>query len=343
VGVACLVVGAVVAWAVLTVLRPAEDPLEVSGFTYVTVAEGEVGSSINLNTVAAWSPVPAGSNQAAGVVTAVKVKPGDQVKPGAVLYTVDLRPVVIAAGAVPAFRDIGAGTHGADVRQLQRLLAAVGVYKGKADGKVGAGTVSAIKAWQKKSGFPVTGTVARGDVIFVPALPTRVSLDSEVIARGNTVSGGEKVVRTLPASPRFTVPVTDSQAGMMPAGTVVQIASPDGDVWDAVAGEQTTDEQSGTVTVALTGPDGGVICGEQCGQVPVTGEARLGSQIITVPTVQGLVVPSAALITDADGKTAVIDKKGTRHPVTVTASARGMSVIDGVDAGLDVHVPATNG
>ncbi|MEZ3162124.1 peptidoglycan-binding domain-containing protein [Microbacterium sp. BWT-B31] len=331
-----------VGWAAASVLSPAEDVLEATPFTFVEVAAGEVGSSIQLNTVAEWSPVPVGTNRAAGVVTTIGVAPGEEVVQGSVLYTVDLRPVVVSQGAVPAFRAIGAGAEGADVVQLQALLAARGVYDGPADGTAGSGTVGAIREWQKSMGMPQTGVIEPGDVIFVPTLPTRIALDEEVVFRGATLTGGEEVVRGLPAAPVFTVPVTGAQAAMMPAGTRVEITAPDGTVWTAFAGARASDPNSGTIDVALDGESGTVICADQCGQVPVTGEALLGSRIVTVAPVQGLVVPSAALVTEASGQTAVITADGQRVPVTVVASARGMSVVEGVEAGARVRVPATD-
>ena len=54
---------------------------------------------------------------------------------------------------------------------------------------------------------------------------------------------------------------------------------------------------------------------------------------------RGVVVPLAALITDADGSTAVIAADGQRLPVTVLARARGMAVVQGVRAGTSVRVP----
>ncbi|WP_239453520.1 MULTISPECIES: peptidoglycan-binding domain-containing protein [Microbacterium] len=338
---AFITAGGAVGWAAASVLTPAEDPMESSSFTYVAVKSGEVGSSLSLNTIAAWTPVPVGVNRAVGVVTEVVSAAGADVVQGSVLYRVDQQPVTIGQGAVPAYRSIGLDAEGADVGQLQRLLTAVGVYAGPDDGKAGQGTIAAVKRWQKALGVEQTGVIQVADVIFVPDLPTRVALDEKVIGRGLMVSGGEQTVRALPPAPEFTLPVTDAQAVMMPAGTRVEITSPDGSMWQAVAAEQIRDEQSGTVTVSLESPDGGAICGDQCGQVPVTGEARLVSTVVTVETVAGLVVPSAALVTAADGETAVIDDEGEPRPVTVVTSARGMSIIEGVPAGTRVRVPAS--
>lgn len=331
-----------VGWAAASVLTPAEDVLDATAFTYVSVEPGQVGSSIALNTVGTWTPAPIGVNRAAGVVTSVIVTAGDEVSHGSTLYTVDLRPVVVAQGEVPAFRAIGQGTQGPDVAQVQSMLAARGLYSGPTDGKAGAGTVAAIKAWQKAAGMPQSGVVEAGDVIFVPTLPTRVALDDDVVVRGASLAGGEHVLRGLPAAPDFEVPVTEAQAAMMPTGTRVEITSPEGVLWIAFAGGRMPDPESGTIKVTLEGEDGGVICGEECAQIPVTGEALLTSKIVTVPTVTGLVVPSAALVTGADGKVAVIGDDGEWTPVTVVASARGMSVIEGVAQGTRVRVPAAD-
>lgn len=342
-GALVLGVGVAVGASLVTVLRPAADPLEAVDHTYVEVVEGEVGSSLNLNTVAQWDPVPAGVSRATGTITQVLVEPGAEVSQGSELFRVDERPVVIAQGEVPTFRDVGEGATGADVRQVQQLLTDLGLYSGEVGGEAGAQTAAAIRAWQRDMGVEQTGVVQAGDVVFVPRLPTRVTLNTEVVARGAQLAGGEQVVSSLAEAPSFVVPVTDAQAAMMPAGTTVRITSPEQDVWEAVVTDQSVDPADGTVRARLAGVDGAVVCGDGCGQVPVTGEALLSSEIVIVPSESGLVVPSAAVVTSADGQTAVIDAAGERLPVTLVASARGMAIIDGVSAGTRVRVPAGAG
>jgi len=332
-------VGALGAWATFVILGPVDDPLEKQPFTYATVVEGEIEASLSLNTTAQWTPSPVGVNQASGVVTAIEVTAGDEVHQGQALFTVDLRPVVAAVGEVPAFRSIQQGTEGEDVAQLQQMLAAAGFYAGPLDGEAGVGTVSAIRGWQKSLGIQPTGVVEFGDVIFVPQLPSRIALDTEIIKRGNTLRGGEDAVQGLPRAPDFSVAATDAHAAMMPTGTRVEITSPEGDLWEATVTDQERDQQSQTTVVALAGVEDSVICGEQCGQVPVTGQSLLSSRIVTVEPVSGLVVPSAALVTAADGTIEVIDDADIRIPVKVVASARGMSVVEGVAAGSLVRLP----
>ncbi|MFM9878210.1 MAG: peptidoglycan-binding protein [Rhodoglobus sp.] len=339
-GLAIFVVGGGVGWAASTVLTPAQDVLDSTAYSYVEVVNGEVGSSMNLNTAAGWTPVPVGSNLASGTVTTVNIEAGQEVGAGATLYTVNLRPVVIAQGSIPAFQSLSDGSKGTDVAQLQGMLASLGFYMGPVDGGFGGGTASAVKAWQRSLGIDGDGVVQAGDIVFVPSLPTRVALDTEKVKRGASLSGGEPVVRGLPSAPTFRIPVTETQASLMPTGTRVEITGPAGETWEAYVLEQKTNEVSG-IDVILEGKDGAPICGDACGSIPVTGEAFLRSQIVTVEMVSGLTVPSAALLSRADGSLSVIDDEGEEHPVTVVTSARGMSVINGVPEGTMVRVPAT--
>jgi hypothetical protein len=57
--------------------------------------------------------------------------------------------------------------------------------------------------------------------------------------------------------------------------------------------------------------------------------------------VSGLTVPSSALLSKADGSVAVVDATGVEHEVTVISTAKGMAVIEGIAAGTDVRIPAT--
>lgn len=340
IGAVIAIIAAGAGWAIATVLDEPEEVLESTPFTFVEVVEGEVGSSINLNTVSEWTPVPVGVTLATGTVTTVNVEPGQEVVAGTVLFTVNLRPVVVAQGVVPGFRPLAVGTKGPDVAQLQQFLTSLSLYAGAPEGDFGASTAAAVRAWQLDVGVQATGVVEPGDLIFVPTLPTRVALDTDKIARGTTVTAGDAVVSGLPVSPVFSVPVTEQQAGLLATGTRVEITGPTGQAWEGFAGEQTTDA-NGLIHVALIGRDDSVICAEACAEIPVTEPLLLRSRVITVESVAGLTVPSAALVTDAVGTVSVIDGDGEARRVQVVTSARGMSVIEGVDAGLRVRVPAT--
>lgn len=340
VALAMVALGAACSWALLSVLRPAVEPREPAVSTYVSVVRGVISESVSLNAVAAWPEILAGINQASGIVTSIGIEPGEEVAPGATLFTVALRPVVIAQGEVPMFRQIADGAVGDDVGQLQVMLTELGHYRDVIDARVGPRTTAAIRRWQGELGVEKTGVVELGDLVFVPHLPSRIALNPEFIHRGASLTGGEEAVFSLPPAPVFRIPATEAQALIMPSGTTVEVTSPSGRVWRGVAGEQTRSAEDDSISVFVAGQGGSSLCADACGEVPAGEERTLLSRIVLVPEVEGLLVPSSSLVTTAEGETAVIGVDGERITVKVTASAKGMSVISGVPEGRRVRVPA---
>ena len=333
-----LLVGGVLGWAGATVFAPPPGVPTDRNYTFAAVEIREVGASIALMASAEWPTEPVGTNQAAGIVTSIAASPGESANPGDQLYTVDLRPVVVAQGAVPAFRSLARGASGADVQQLQAMLNALGNAT-VSSGTFDWATQTAVRSWQRAAGYPVDGVVQAGDIIFVPTLPTRVALDSASIYRGAQLSGGEAVLSQLPPQPDFEIPVTREQVPLIPLGTRVEISAPDGSLWVARVGRQRADGEQ--LELVLDSLDDGPICADSCALIDLGGPTLLSTTVVTVEPVTGLAVPSAALRSTADGSTVVIDDDGEQHTVVVTTSARGMSIVQGVKEGTRVRVPAS--
>lgn len=335
--VAAALAGASLVWAYGQVFD-SDSGLPSASYTLATAKPGKVGSSILLNTVADWPSHGLGINRAAGVVTSVPFRSGAAVTTGKVLYTVDLRPVVIAAGAVPAFRALSLSDEGPDVKQLQTMLSKQGFFTGTPDGEFDTETLYAVIAWQKVLGIDPNGVVDLGDIIFVPAdFPLRVTLDSSMLQAGATLVGGESVVAELPKAPRFVMPVTDTQAAVMPTGTRVIISGPKSRRWIAVVDSQTLDAENQQIELTLRSMSSRPICRDSCGAIPVTGNTRLSSKVVTLPTVRGLTIPVAAISSGQDGLH-VIDKSGKTVSVTVLGSADGVAVVEGLEEGQVVRI-----
>ena len=328
-------------WALSEVLRPASTPLAELPYTTVTIRDGELGHSMQLNAAATWETSPQGINRASGIVTAVAIEPGGNIQAGSMLYAVDQRPVIAGEGATPAFRNLHMADTGDDVAQLQRLLTGLGHFTGRADGTFGASTELAVKAWQRAQRMEPTGVVELGDIIYLDSLPTAAVLASDMVSRGKSLIGGEEVLDIVPASPTIRVHVTEIQESTITVGTEVNISSPGGTVWRALAGQRTRDEESNTTSITLTSADDQPLCADTCAEIPVEGETLLAVELVTTPTVQGLIVPAAAIATGADGVTFVVDSEGTRLPITIVTSARSLAVITGeeIASGLSVRVP----
>jgi peptidoglycan hydrolase-like protein with peptidoglycan-binding domain len=333
--VVALVVGGAGGWALRTVLAPAPDVLGKASYTVAEAKDGTVGQEFQLATTATWKRSSSVPNRSSGTVTSIELTGGERVASGDVLYRVDLRPVVAVEGKVPAFRDIGSGDAGADVEQLQELLVAKGYLHVDPDGKAGASTVGAIKAWQHDLGVKADGVARLGDVVFVPRLPSSLSLEG--ITVGSQIGSGTGSVGILGAVPDFTISITQDQAAMIPEGTRVDITHGK-ETWKAKVDH--VDDNGDSLATAVLAPVGDdPICGSDCGRIPVKPAASLDSDVVVVPKTSGVVVPTSALTTADDGGTVVVTDAGTVLPVKVTASAKGSSVDEGVTAGTHVRTP----
>jgi peptidoglycan hydrolase-like protein with peptidoglycan-binding domain len=272
------------------------------------------------------------------VVTSVAIVPGDDVLAGDVLYAVDLRPVVVAEGATPMFRDLGLNSEGPDVAQLQELLASLGFYSGEIDGDFGTGVRAAVREWQDSLGLEDDGVIRRGDVVFVSSLPARVVLADEVTV-GAPLAGGEVVVRELVGDPEFAIPLSPEQRSLVPLSADVFVTF-DGGVWPGRIVEAVEDELRGELLLVLEGVDGGAVCGSDCAAaVPLLGETSFSTEIVVVPETEGPVIPVAGILTDPDGSTSVRLADGTTVEVEVLAVADGLAVVEGVSAGDVILLP----
>lgn len=333
--------GLCVAWAGWTVLHPSALSEESRPSTYAQVKWGELVSTLELKTEAKWEQTPVASNLAAGVVTDVTAQPGNVVEQGTILYSVNLRPTVAAAGAVPAFRDLSVPALGADVRQLEEMLVALGFQSSPADDVFDAQTSRSVMAWQKSLGVDPTGVVLKGDVLFIPTMPASVVLDPAIV-RGRTIGGGEPAVNVVSPEPTFVASATDAQVAKLQVSMPIEISSPASEsVWQATIGAVQAAADTGGYKVPFAAVDGSAICGDDCKSVPLSGTTVLRSRAVLLEPVAGLMVPTAALSSAADGTVHVVDSDGVEHAVKVIAGAQGFSIVEGISDGLTVRMPAT--
>jgi len=305
-----------------------------------TVVEQTISRSLRFTAIAEWDLVvlPAGGQE--GIVTTVNFDPGESLGAGRVLFTVGLRPVIVAQGLVPSFRDMSGGMRGADIAQLQELLRELGYLDGRADGVFGASTEAAVLAFQRGLDVPEDGVVRRGDLLFVSDLPTRL-VPTERLFVGSSLTGSDPAVAMLPPAPSIVIPLSPDQRGLVPANGKVTVAYPGG-VWHGVIARaiERADEAGATYELVLEDPDGGALCGGECDRwVPPGMRSSFDAEVDVVPETVGPVVPTAALITAPDGSTTVERADGTRITVQVIASTAGVAVVEGIDVGDQVILP----
>jgi peptidoglycan hydrolase-like protein with peptidoglycan-binding domain len=127
--------------------------------------------------------------RAPGTLTSIAAE-GATVHRGEALFAVDTEPVVLMIGAMPAYRTLGNGDEGPDVRQLEENLSALGYTGFTVDDEYTSATATAVKKWQDDLGLTETGRVELGRVVFEPS-DVRVSTDSAAV--GDQVGGGPVV------------------------------------------------------------------------------------------------------------------------------------------------------
>jgi HlyD family secretion protein len=116
------------------------------------VLRGLVGAQARVETT------PAPTEAVKAVVSGVRVRPGQQVAPGAALIEVSGRPVIALLGAVPAYRDLRPGSEGADVKQAQAALRSLGLDPGESAGTFGDGTKRAVEELYRRLGYAARTT-----------------------------------------------------------------------------------------------------------------------------------------------------------------------------------------
>lgn len=302
----------------------------------ITVTEQQVGRVITLTTTVTRPTRPLATNQLAGTVT--QVGEAGQVDNGDLLYAVEDTPVLLVEGDVPFWRQLEQGVEGEDVTQVQRMLRGAGIDLDP-DGVWGRATTAALRQWQQDQGYRQTRGLADGALVAAGSTPVSLTVDTETLWPGAVLSGGETLVSTAAGEPTFAMEVTPDQAALLPVGTGVSLQF-EGTSWEGVISASTLTPE-GLLDLAVTTPEGGVICGDECDRLPATAETTLLTEAAVVPPETGPAVPVAALGTSPDGQATVqvLDGDGVRAvPVTVRTIADGLAIVDGVEVGQQVRV-----
>lgn len=131
------------------------------------------------------SVLPGISSSTAAIVTALPKPVGSTVALGDVVAQVSGRPIIALGGATPAYRNMTPGATGADVKQLQDALAALGYLPAVgADGVFGSATKTAVVALYKDRGFDPasTGDTDPGEASALQAARSAVATAKQALA-----------------------------------------------------------------------------------------------------------------------------------------------------------------
>jgi len=286
-------------------------------------------------------------NNASGTLTKLPAV-GDIIKQGRVLYSVAGSPVVLLQGRyVPAYRSLSWGSEGADVKQLNAALVALGyASKSRLDPTsdvFGRATYNALRKLQGAVGLEKTGELPLGQAVFVPAEKIRVTKVKGIV--GASIGAGQTIIEASSTNRQITVELNASQQSSVAAGDKVVITLPTGRTTPGKVtsvGKVATKGDSSTTIDVLIKP----LKPAETGQLD---QAPVQVSIVSETAKNVLSVPVNALLSLAGGGYAVevVDAGGAHRLIAVKTglfddSAGRVEVSGtGLSAGQNVVVPAS--
>jgi peptidoglycan hydrolase-like protein with peptidoglycan-binding domain len=286
------------------------------------------------------------SGRVGGTVTGLPAT-GSTVKRGQALYRLDNTPVLLLYGSLPAYRALSPGAEGADVKQFEQNLRALGYDGFTVDDEYSASTASAVKEWQEDLGLPETGTVELGRIVYAAGA---VRVDSHEAAVGDAVQPGTAVLSYTGSARVVTVELDMADQRLAKKGAAVSLTLPDG---KTTAGkitkiETVIDTGSGSegggqedpktkIKVTVTVTDAKALAGLDQAAVDVAFTTSQREDVLTVPV--------AALLALAEGGYGVQVVEGTSTRIVAVqtglfASGRVEVTGDGLAEGMTVGIPA---
>ena len=275
--------------------------------------------------------------------TLTRLRPsGSTVRRGSWLYEVDgKRTGWLVYGRRPAWRDFTPYMDdGADVRQLEANLRALGYEPGDVDGEWTWETTAAVKRFQKARDLEQDGSLTKGELTFRRGA---VRLGEAKVQVGRPVQAGAELMEVTSTRREVKVDLEASRQDLARKGATVAVTLPDG--------RTARGRVSSVGSVAKEGEDGGDPTVEV--RVVLRGKAARRGGLDQAPVDVGfeheraknaLTVPVTALVAQRGGGYAVeVEENGRRRlvPVEPGLTADGMVAVEGdLRAGQRVVVPS---
>jgi peptidoglycan hydrolase-like protein with peptidoglycan-binding domain len=236
-------------------------------------------------------------NHAQGTVTGVAAEGAIRGR-GQVLYRVDENPVVLMFGSTPAYRPMGIGDEGRDVRQLEANLLALGYDGGgmAVDEEYDSYTAEAVRDWQADLRVDETGRVELGQLVFLDGA-RRVG--KVTATKGSAARAGQPAMETTSTKRTVSVQLDARRQDLVSVGARERVTLPDSRTVNATVTEVGTVAKASapdadpTITVTLQLADGA--------KATELDEAPVDVEITKEKRENALAVPVTALLALAGG------------------------------------------
>ncbi|MCC3763862.1 peptidoglycan-binding protein [Glycomyces sp. TRM65418] len=269
---------------------------------------------------------------------------GTVIEAGQALYDVDNRPVVLMDGTLPMWRPLVPGVEGPDVKQFEQNLADLGYDGFTVDDEYTDATADAVERWQDDLDAPETGTVAVGEVVFLPN-PARIA--DHTVTVGSAANG--PIMAYTGRDRHVTLELQVSDQDLAKEDQAVTVALPDGtevagtvtDVSSSITAAPTqegqpAEEEEAAIEVTVAVDDPNAVGDLESAPVKVELVAEVHEDV--------LVVPVEALLALREGGYGleVAESESTELiPVETGIFASGLVEVsgEGLEAGTQVVIP----
>jgi peptidoglycan hydrolase-like protein with peptidoglycan-binding domain len=276
-----------------------------------------------------------------GTVTGLPV-PGTAIKRGQALYRVDNTPVLLLYGTLPAYRALATGTKGADVKEFEQNLYALGYRGFTVDDTYSASTATAVKQWQDDLGLTKTGTVELGRVAYAAGA---LRVDALQAAVGDVAGPGADLFSYTGTARVVTVELSVDEQRLAIKGAAVTLTLPDGrnttgkitNIVTVIKPAEGNQDAKTVVDVTVAVSDGKLLAGLDAATIMVGFTASQRENVLTVPV--------AALLALSEGGygVQVVDGTSTKIVAVETglfASGRVEVTGEGLTEGMTVGMPS---
>jgi peptidoglycan hydrolase-like protein with peptidoglycan-binding domain len=253
-------------------------------------------------------------------------------------FRLDNRPVTLLYGPLPAYRALTTGVRGADVRQFERNLWALGYRGFTADSSYSRATASAVRKWQGDIGVVTSGSVDPRQIVYAAGAVRVESLSAQV---GAVVGPGTAVHRVTGTAPLATVALDMSSARLADRDDPVRVTLPDGKVVPGTISETTTvvndSGETATTRIQVTIRFDAAISHRGAGAVTVAFPSGERPDVLAVPVVALLALPEG-------GYGVQVVEQGATRIVAVQPGLFADGKVEvtgtGLRAGMTVAVPS---
>ncbi len=321
-------------------LPPATATINRATLTETENVNGTLGYG-DATTVSARSSAGGQSGSSVGGTLTWLPTAGTVIQRGKPLFRVDETPVPLIYGSLPLYRVLSNGAEGADVKELEQNLAALGYTGFTVDDSYTSATAGAVQRWQENLGLDQTGRIDMNQVVVAPSAVRVAELKLGV---GDPASGP---VLTYTGTTRVVDVALDvAQQHLVSKGIAATVTLPDGSVVDGIV------DRVGTVATTSGSAGGGGSTTTINVVIKLSDQSTLGTldaAPVTVTLVSDrrenvLTVPVGALVALAEGGygVQVVDGVSSYYVAVKTGMFAGGRVEitgDGLAEGTVVGMP----